>query len=57
VPQWVIDAGGYPKESCGICFNWGQNITQNAAVQDAAYGFWRNRVLTTAAGQVSEQDA
>jgi cellulase (glycosyl hydrolase family 5) len=56
-PKWVIDAGGYPKESCGICINWGQNITQNAAVQDATYDFWHNRVLTTAAGQIAEQDA
>jgi len=56
-PQWVVAAGGYPAESCGICFNWGQNITQNAAVQDATYDFWHNRVLSTAAGQVAEQNA
>jgi len=56
-PQWVINAGSYPQENCGICFNWGQNITQNAAVQDATYDFWHNRVLTTSAGQIAEQDA
>jgi hypothetical protein len=56
-PQWVVSAGGYPAESCGICVNWGQNITQNAAVDDAMYDFWHNRVLTTSAGQVAEQDA
>jgi Cellulase (glycosyl hydrolase family 5) len=56
-PQWVVAAGGYPAESCGICFNWGQNITQNAAVQDATYDFWHDRVLSTSAGQVAEQDA
>lgn len=56
-PQWLTDAGGYPRENCGICFNWGQNITQNAAVQDATYDFWHNRVLTTSAGRVAEQDA
>ena len=56
-PQWVVNAGGYPAESCGICVNWGQNITQNTAVDDAMYGFWHNRVLTTSAGQVAEQDA
>ncbi|GAA1369423.1 cellulase family glycosylhydrolase [Streptomyces beijiangensis] len=41
-PKWVVDAGGYPKESCGICLFWGQNITQNQAVQKAAYDFWHN---------------
>ncbi|HKT01910.1 MAG TPA: cellulase family glycosylhydrolase [Rugosimonospora sp.] len=55
-PQWVVDAGGYPTESCGICVNWGQNITQNAAVQDATYDFWHNRVLQTSIGAVAEQD-
>lgn len=56
-PQWVVAAGGYPAESCGVCVNWGQNITQNTAVQDATYDFWHNRVLTTAAGQIAVQDA
>src|SRR4051794_622948 len=32
-PKWVVAAGGYPAESCGICVHWGQNITQNGAVQ------------------------
>ncbi len=47
-PAWVIDAGDYPKESCGICIMWGQNMQTNAAVREAAYDFWRNRVLSTA---------
>lgn len=56
-PQWVITAGDYPQENCGICVNWGQNITQNAAVQDATADFWHNRQLTTSAGTVGVQDA
>ncbi|MFB4304822.1 cellulase family glycosylhydrolase [Actinomadura sp. GTD37] len=56
-PKWVIDAGGYPKESCGICIMWGQNMQTNTAVRKAAYDFWRNRVLTTPAGAIGVQDA
>ncbi|MGW0336238.1 cellulase family glycosylhydrolase [Streptomyces sp. NPDC003011] len=41
-PQWAVDAGTYPDESCGICLFWGQNITQNEAVKQAAYDFWHN---------------
>ncbi|MFI1562007.1 cellulase family glycosylhydrolase [Streptomyces sp. NPDC020490] len=41
-PEWAVAAGGYPEESCGICFFWGQNITQNKAVQQAQYDFWYN---------------
>ncbi|MEU5540011.1 cellulase family glycosylhydrolase [Streptomyces sp. NPDC020362] len=41
-PEWAVDAGSYPKEFCGICLFWGQNITQNAAVQQAQYDFWHN---------------
>ncbi|MFF4232874.1 cellulase family glycosylhydrolase [Streptomyces sp. NPDC001820] len=41
-PKWVVDAGGYPRESCGICLFWGQNITQNQAVTKATYDFWHN---------------
>ncbi|MGW3025588.1 cellulase family glycosylhydrolase [Streptomyces sp. NPDC001221] len=41
-PQWAVDAGNYPAESCGICLFWGQNITQNQAVTKASYDFWRN---------------
>ncbi|MET9449687.1 endoglycosylceramidase [Streptomyces cinerochromogenes] len=41
-PEWAVGAGGYPKESCGICLFWGQNITQNGAVQKAQYDFWHN---------------
>ncbi|MFG3497392.1 cellulase family glycosylhydrolase [Streptomyces sp. NPDC047928] len=42
-PKWVVDAGDYPRESCGICLFWGQNITQNEAVKRATYDFWHNR--------------
>jgi hypothetical protein len=42
-PKWVVDGAGYPKEYCGICAHWGQNITQNGAVQDATRDFWKNR--------------
>ncbi|MEU9989231.1 endoglycosylceramidase [Streptomyces sp. NPDC048045] len=41
-PGWAVDAGNYPQEYCGICLFWGQNITQNAAVQQAQYDFWHN---------------
>ncbi|HET9170969.1 MAG TPA: cellulase family glycosylhydrolase [Actinospica sp.] len=54
-PSWVIADGAYPTENCGACVNWGQNITSNAAVQDATYDFWHNRTLTTSAGQISVQ--
>jgi len=54
-PQWVIADGGYPAEDCGACVTWGQNITSNAAVEDATYDFWHNRTLTTTAGQISVQ--
>jgi hypothetical protein len=56
-PKWVITAGGYPAESCGICVTWGQNMLTNTAVRDAARDFWHNRTLTTSAGQVGVQDA
>jgi hypothetical protein len=56
-PAWVIAAGNYPTESCGICLLWGQNMMNNAAVRQAAYDFWHNRVLATAAGQIGVQDA
>ena len=39
-PDWVIADGGYPTENCGACVTWGQNLTSNAAVQDAMYDFW-----------------
>ena len=55
-PDWVIADGGYPTEDCGVCVTWGQNLTQNAAVQDAMYDFWHNRTLTTAAGPISVQN-
>jgi hypothetical protein len=41
-PKWAVDAGSYPAEFCGVCLFWGQNITQNAAVQQAQYDFWHN---------------
>ncbi|MEU2296808.1 endoglycosylceramidase [Streptomyces antibioticus] len=41
-PKWAVELGGYPRESCGICFFWGQNITQNGAVKAAQYDFWHN---------------
>ncbi|MFG2965081.1 cellulase family glycosylhydrolase [Streptomyces sp. NPDC048288] len=41
-PEWAVALGSYPTESCGICLFWGQNITQNAAVQEAQYDFWHN---------------
>ncbi|MFJ2115706.1 cellulase family glycosylhydrolase [Streptomyces sp. NPDC087850] len=54
-PRWAVQAGGYPVESCGICFLWGQNITQNQAVKSATRDFWHNRVLNvgTPTGTVS----
>lgn len=55
-PAWVIADGSYPTENCGACVTWGQNLTSNAAVQDATYDFWHNRTLTTSAGQISVQD-
>jgi hypothetical protein len=56
-PAWVVAAGGYPAESCGLCANWGQNYVNNAAVKDATTDFWHDRVLTTSAGPVGVQDA
>lgn len=56
-PAWVIEAGDYPDESCGVCLMWGQNMLTNSAVRSAAYDFWHNRTLTTTAGQVGVQDA
>lgn len=56
-PKWVIDAGGYPSESCGICILWGQNMMTNTAVRKAMYDFWHNRTITTSAGQVAVQSA
>ncbi|MGP3950610.1 cellulase family glycosylhydrolase [Streptomyces sp. 7N604] len=56
-PKWVVKAGGYGKEFCGICFHWGQNITQNKPVMDASRDFWHNRVLATDAGSFGVQDA
>jgi hypothetical protein len=56
-PDWVVAAGHYPREFCGICVQWGQNITQNAAVQNATYDFWHNRTLSTPDGAIGVQDA
>ncbi|MFI9382656.1 cellulase family glycosylhydrolase [Kutzneria sp. NPDC052558] len=41
-PKWVTDLGHYPQENCGACVHWGQNVTQNGAVQDATSDFWHN---------------
>ncbi|MCU1686963.1 MAG: endoglycosylceramidase [Amycolatopsis sp.] len=41
-PKWVVAAGNYAHESCGICVHWGQNITQNSVVQNATSDFWHN---------------
>src|SRR3954447_6251599 len=56
-PAWVISAGGYPQESCGICLLWGQNMQSNTAVRKAMSDFWHNRVITTSAGPLGVQDA
>lgn len=56
-PEWVIKAGNYPKESCGICFLWGQNMQTNEAVRRAAYDFWRDRRISTTAGEIGVQEA
>ena len=56
-PAWVVTAGGYPQESCGICVSWGQNYLSNAAVTEALHDFWHNRTLTTSAGAVGVQTA
>ncbi|GAA4893046.1 cellulase family glycosylhydrolase [Streptomyces coeruleoprunus] len=42
-PEWAVGNAGYPRESCGLCLFWGQNITQNEAVKRASYDFWHNR--------------
>jgi hypothetical protein len=55
-PKWLIGAGGYPQESCGLCVNWGQNITSNEAIKSATYDFWHNRTLSTSAGSINERD-
>lgn len=55
-PPWLIAAGGYPAESCGICFQWGQNMTQNTAVTTAIHDFWHNRTVSTRAGPIAVQD-
>jgi hypothetical protein len=55
-PNWVISAGGYPAESCGICVLWGQNMQSNTAVRSAMHDFWHNRVISTGAGSLGVQD-
>ncbi|WP_037310049.1 cellulase family glycosylhydrolase [Amycolatopsis orientalis] len=55
-PAWVVRAGGYPPESCGLCFHWGQNVKNNKAVTSATYDFWHNRELSTAAGPIRIRD-
>jgi hypothetical protein len=55
-PEWLVRAGNYPSESCGICFHWGQNMKNNRAVTAAVYDFWHNRELTTPAGPIRIRD-
>lgn len=55
-PEWVVRAGGYPKESCGICVHWGQNMKSNNAVTDATHDFWHNREVATSAGPIRIRD-
>ncbi|MEV4024147.1 cellulase family glycosylhydrolase [Actinosynnema sp. NPDC050801] len=55
-PEWVVRAGDYPKESCGICVHWGQNMKNNNAVTAAVHDFWHNRELTTSAGPIRVRD-
>ncbi len=55
-PEWVVRAGNYPTESCGLCSHWGQNMKNNKAVTRAVYDFWHNRELSTAAGPVRIRD-
>jgi len=56
-PAWVITAGSYPTESCGICLLWGQNMLTNTAVRNAIYDFWHNREITTSVGLMYLQNA
>ncbi|MEU4766032.1 cellulase family glycosylhydrolase [Actinosynnema sp. NPDC023794] len=55
-PEWVVRAGGYPKESCGICVHWGQNMKSNNAVTAATRDFWHNREIATSAGPIRIRD-
>ncbi|RSM86398.1 endoglycosylceramidase [Kibdelosporangium aridum] len=55
-PEWLVRAGGYPRESCGLCFHWGQNMKNNQAVTSAVYDFWHNRELQTTAGPIRIRD-
>lgn len=55
-PAWVVRAGGYPAESCGLCFHWGQNMKSNTAVTAATYDFWHNRELQVDGGPLRVQD-
>lgn len=55
-PEWVVRAGGYPGESCGICVHWGQNMKNNNAVTAAVHDFWHNRDLATSAGPIRVRD-
>ncbi|SMD22831.1 cellulase family glycosylhydrolase [Kibdelosporangium aridum] len=55
-PEWVVRAGNYPRESCGLCFHWGQNMKNNQAVTSAVYDFWHNREVTTPAGPIKIRD-
>ncbi|MBP2472814.1 hypothetical protein JOF53_001686 [Crossiella equi] len=56
-PEWVVRAGGYPKEYCEACVNWGQNMKNNKAVTSATHDFWHNRRISTEAGERGILDA
>ncbi|MCE7000729.1 glycoside hydrolase family 5 protein [Saccharothrix sp. S26] len=55
-PEWVVRAGGYPKESCGLCVHWGQNMKNNVAVTAAVHDFWHNHEVATSAGPIRIRD-
>ncbi|MCA1282446.1 cellulase family glycosylhydrolase [Saccharopolyspora sp. 7B] len=56
-PDWVVDGGDYPPESCGICVHWGQNMMNNQAVKQAKADFWHDRRIPTEAGLVGVREA
>lgn len=55
-PNWIIAAGTYPVENCGVCVTWSQNATQNPPIQSAYSDFWHNRTLSTSIGNIGMQD-
>jgi hypothetical protein len=55
-PSWIVAAGAYPVENCGICITWALNETQNPPVLSAFSDFWHNRSLATSIGSIGMQD-